>query len=47
VISHGRLAAEGPVTELIEARHTGNLEDLFFDLISDRANNRALEVHSS
>ena len=47
VISHGRLAAEGPVTELIQARQTDNLEDLFFDLTSDRANNRALEVHSS
>jgi ABC-2 type transport system ATP-binding protein len=47
VISHGRLAAEGPVTELIQARHTDNLEDLFFDLTSDHANNRALEVHSS
>ena len=47
VISRGRLAAEGPVTELIQARHTDNLEDLFFDLTSDRANNRALEVHSS
>ena len=47
VISHGRLAAEGPVTELIRAQHTDNLEDLFFDLTSDRANNRALEVHQS
>jgi len=47
VISHGRLAAEGPVTELVRARNTDNLEDLFFDLTSDRADNRALEVHSS
>ena len=47
VISHGRLAAEGPVSELIKTRHTDNLEDLFFDLTSDRANNRALEVHQS
>ena len=47
VISHGRLAAEGPVTELIQAQHTDNLEGLFFDLTSDHANNRALEVHSS
>jgi ABC-2 type transport system ATP-binding protein len=47
VISRGRLAAEGPVTELIRAQHTDNLEDLFFDLTSDRADDRALEVHSS
>ena len=47
VINRGRLAAEGPVTELTRARHTDNLEDLFFDLTSDRANDRALEVHSS
>ena len=47
VISHGRLAAEGPVTELIQARHTDNLEDLFDNLSSDRATDRALEGHSS
>jgi ABC-2 type transport system ATP-binding protein len=47
VISHGRLAAEGPVAELTAVTHTGNLEDLFFDLTNDHPDNRALEVHSS
>jgi ABC-2 type transport system ATP-binding protein len=47
VISHGRLAAEGPVAGLTAATHTGNLEDLFFDLTHDHANNHALEVHPS
>jgi len=47
VISHGRLAAEGPVAELTAAASAHNLEELFFDLTSDHANNRAMEVHSS
>jgi ABC-2 type transport system ATP-binding protein len=34
VISSGRLAAEGPVAELVASHHTANLEDLFFDLVS-------------
>ena len=37
VIARGQLAAEGPVTELTTARHTDNLEDLFFNLINDRS----------
>src|SRR5215472_1997295 len=39
-----RLAAAAGVIVLELSRHTDNLEDLFFDLTSDRANNRALEV---
>jgi ABC-2 type transport system ATP-binding protein len=37
VIAHGKLAAEGPVAELTASHHTDNLEDLFFDLVNDRA----------
>jgi ABC-2 type transport system ATP-binding protein len=47
VISRGRLAAEGPVAELAAAARASNLEELFFGLTSDRANNRALEVYPS
>jgi ABC-2 type transport system ATP-binding protein len=36
VINRGRLAAQGPVAELELSRRTGSLEDLFFDLTSDR-----------
>jgi ABC-2 type transport system ATP-binding protein len=36
VVSHGRLAAQGPVAELELTRHTGSLEELFFNLTSDR-----------
>jgi len=43
VISHGRLAAEGPVAELTSATRSENLEELFFDLTSDHADDRALE----
>ena len=39
-----RIAAAASVIVLDLSRHTDNLEDLFFDLTSDRADNRALEV---
>jgi ABC-2 type transport system ATP-binding protein len=39
-----RIAAAASVIVLELSRHTDNLEDLFFDLTSDRADNRALEV---
>jgi ABC-2 type transport system ATP-binding protein len=42
-----RIAAAASVIVLELSRHTDNLEDLFFDLTSDRADNRALEVHPS
>jgi ABC-2 type transport system ATP-binding protein len=47
VINRGRLAAEGPVAELAAANSAGNLEELFFDLISNPAIDRSLEVHPS
>jgi len=48
VIAKGRLAAEGPVAELIASTHTDNLEDLFFDLINNRArSDHASEAYSS
>ena len=49
VIAKGRLAAEGPVAELIASTHTDNLEDLFFDLINNRAriDDHASEAYSS
>jgi ABC-2 type transport system ATP-binding protein len=46
-ISRGRLAAQGPVAELAAAASTSNLEELYFDLTSDRVNNRALEAYQS
>ena len=39
-----RIAAAASVIVLELSRHTDNLEDLFFDLTSNRADNRALEV---
>lgn len=42
-----RIAAAGGVTVLELTRHTDNLEELFFDLVSDRADGRALEVSAS
>jgi len=49
VIANGRLAAEGPVAELTASTHTDNLEDLFFDLINNRAriDDHASEAYSS
>ena len=47
VIAHGRLAAEGPVADLAAATSTSNLEDLFFDLTNDHANDRVTEARSS
>ena len=47
VISRGRLAAEGPVATLTAATSTSNLEDLFFDLTNDHANDRVTEARSS
>src|SRR6516225_2811804 len=44
VISHGRLAAQGPVAELERVRRTSNLEDLFFDLTSDHPNDHVREA---
>ena len=41
-----RTAAAGVVV-LELTRHTDNLEELFFDLTSDRADHRALEVSPS
>ena len=38
------LVAAASVIVLELSRHTDNLEDLFFDLTSNRADNRALEV---
>jgi ABC-2 type transport system ATP-binding protein len=38
-----RTAAAASVTVLELTRHTENLEELFFDLTSDHANDRALE----
>ena len=42
-----RITAAAGVVVLELSRHTDNLEDLFFDLTSDRADHRALEVHPS
>ena len=42
-----RIAAAASVTVLELTRHTENLEELFFDLTSDRANDRAMEVSPS
>ena len=42
-----RTAAAASVTVLEFTRHTENLEELFFDLTSDRANDRAMEVSPS
>jgi ABC-2 type transport system ATP-binding protein len=42
-----RIAAGAGVIVLELTRHTENLEDLFFDLTSDRADDRALEVSAS
>jgi hypothetical protein len=42
-----RIAATAGVTVLELTRHTENLEELFFDLTSDHATDRVLEVHSS
>ena len=42
-----RNAAAAGVVVLELSRHTNNLEELFFDLTSDRVNDRALEVSSS
>ena len=42
-----RIAAAASVTVLEFTRHTENLEELFFDLTSDRANDRAMEVSPS
>jgi ABC-2 type transport system ATP-binding protein len=39
-----RIAAAASVIVLELSRHTDNLEDLFFDLTSDRADDRALEA---
>ena len=38
-----RIAAAASVIVLELTRHTDNLEELFFDLTSDHANDRALE----
>jgi ABC-2 type transport system ATP-binding protein len=42
-----RIAAAASVIVLELTRHTENLEELFFDLTSDHANDRALEVSPS
>ena len=42
-----RIAAAASVVVLELTRHTENLEELFFDLTSDRTNDRALEVSPS
>jgi ABC-2 type transport system ATP-binding protein len=42
-----RIAAAASVIVLELTRHADNLEELFFDLTSDRANDHAVEVHSS
>jgi ABC-2 type transport system ATP-binding protein len=42
-----RIAAAASVVVLELTRHTENLEELFFDLTSDHATDRVLEVHSS
>jgi ABC-2 type transport system ATP-binding protein len=42
-----RIAAAAGVIVLELTRHTDNLEELFFDLVSDRADDRALEVSRS
>jgi ABC-2 type transport system ATP-binding protein len=42
-----RTAAAAGVIVLELSRHTDNLEELFFDLTSDRADDRALEVSPS
>ena len=42
-----RIASAASVTVLELTRHTDNLEELFFDLTSDHANARALEVSPS
>jgi ABC-2 type transport system ATP-binding protein len=42
-----RIAAAAGVVVLELTRHTDNLEELFFDLTSDRADDRALEVSRS
>jgi hypothetical protein len=42
-----RIAAAAGVIVLELTRHTENLEELFFDLTSDHANDRGLEAHSS
>src|SRR6266581_1262999 len=39
-----RIAASAGVIVLELTRHTDNLEDLFFDLVSDRADDRTLEA---
>jgi len=39
-----RIAASAGVIVLELTRHTGNLEELFFDLVSDRADDRTLEA---
>ena len=41
-----RIAAAASVIVLELTRHTENLEELFFDLTSDHANDRALEVRA-
>jgi ABC-2 type transport system ATP-binding protein len=46
VISRGRLAAQGPVATLTAETSTSNLEDLFFDLTNDHANDRVTEACS-
>jgi ABC-2 type transport system ATP-binding protein len=47
IITRGRLVAEGPLAELELTRHSDNLEELFFDLTSGRANDRVLEASPS
>jgi ABC-2 type transport system ATP-binding protein len=42
-----RIAAAASVIVLELTRHSENLEELFFDLTSDRANNRVTEAFSS
>ena len=42
-----RIAASAGVIVLELTRHTGNLEELFFDLVSDRADDRTLEARPS
>ena len=42
-----RIAAAASVTVLELTRHTENLEELFFDITGDHANDRALEVSPS
>ena len=42
-----RIAAAASVIVLELTRHTENLGELFFDLTSDHANDRALEVSPS